>query len=257
MTAGLLIVLLVALLAVGAGALMAARRRPGLRSGRGPERRNGLSGPNGAAIDPFAVSEPWRRFMQHALQAQDRFRVTLDAAGGGPLRDQLQDIGQTLDGGIARAWSTAQQGHRVSQARRRINTEAVNARLTQPPATQPGPGPAGPGPAGADPPDMDPADMDPADMDQTDGTQTDSEDAVGQALRAQLGSADRLDSVISAAEQQLRLLTTQLDEAVARAAELAARAGSGASLGTVAADITRVSDQLEALRLALEETDRL
>ena len=58
------------------------------------------------------------------------------------------------------------------------------------------------------------------------------------------------------AESRLRLLQAQLDEAVARAAELSARAGDIGELTGVESSITEVTDQMEALRLALEETGR-
>ncbi|MFN0029947.1 MAG: hypothetical protein ACKV2O_22565 [Acidimicrobiales bacterium] len=247
MTAVLLILLLLALLLIGVGAVFVARRRPGLRASatphgsHGPDRTDRTDHPE---IDPFAVSEPWRRFLQHALHAQDQFRVTLRATGRGPLRDQLQDIGASLDAGVGLTWSTAQQGHRLSQARRRIDTGRLTASLDQVPAVA----------------ERDTAisvDHDILAPDELAADSSSEQHAIGQSLRAQLDAARRLDEVITSAEQQLRLLTTQLDEAVARAAELAARAGSDAALGNVAADITRVSDQLEALRLALEETDRL
>jgi hypothetical protein len=74
------------------------------------------------------------------------------------------------------------------------------------------------------------------------------------SLRAQLASADRLDRVTAEAESKLRLLQAQLDEAVARAAELSVKAGDVGELAGVGDDIAHVVDEMEALRLALEET---
>lgn len=77
------------------------------------------------------------------------------------------------------------------------------------------------------------------------------------SLEAQLASAERLDAVTREAESKLRLLQAQLDEAVARAAELSVRAGDVGELAGVEHDIAEVTDQLEALRLALEETNQV
>ncbi len=235
---------LLGLVSVGAVAVVAARRRPGLRAAVETDGRDGGSA---IQIDPFGVSEPWRQFVQHALHARDQFRVTLRGARRGPLRAQLEDIGESLDGGMARAWATAQHGHRLSQARGRIDTDRLTADLNQQPAD--GVGGGAPDGRGGQLPGQPTGAM--ANPSATDG------DAIRESLQAQLDSAYRLDQIIANAEQQLRLLTTQLDEAATRAGELAVRAGTGDALEAVAADITRASDQLEALRLAMEETDRL
>jgi hypothetical protein len=188
-------------------------------------RRNG--DPRGAGssrvrgIDPFTVNEPWRRFVQDALKAQTRFGEVVAAARPGPLRDRLAEIGRALDDGVATTWATARQGQVVREARRRIDTNEVNRRL--------------------------------ATFRSDDGP--DAERTV-RSLEAQLDSAARLDAATASAESRLRLLQAQLDEAVARAAELSTRAGDIGELAGVESSITEVTDQMEALRLALEETGR-
>jgi len=188
-------------------------------------RRNG--DPRGAGstrakgIDPFTVNEPWRRFVQDALKAQARFGEVVAAARPGPLRDRLAEIGRALDDGVATTWATARQGQVVREARRRIDTNEVNRRL--------------------------------ATFRSSDGP--DAEPTV-RSLEAQLDSAARLDAATASAESRLRLLQAQLDEAVARAAELSARTGDIGELAGVESSITEVTDQMEALRLALEETGR-
>ena len=143
------------------------------------------------------------------------------AAKAGPLKDRLEEIGRSLDTGVASTWATAKQGQTLREARRRIDTNQVNQRLS------------------------------------TFRTSTDpnAERAV-RSLEAQLASAARLDSVTSAAESKLRLMQAQLQESVARAAELSVRAGDIGDLAGLEDDITQIADQMEALRLALEETNR-
>ena len=76
-----------------------------------------------------------------------------------------------------------------------------------------------------------------------------------QSLEAQLDSARRLDEVTSRAEARLRLLQARMDESVARAAELSAASAADASaLAGLGDDVDNMVDELEALRLALEET---
>ncbi len=185
-------------------------------------------------IDPFAVNEPWRRFVQDALQARAQFVEVVATAKPGPLRDRLSEIGTTLDQGVQRAWSTAQQGQKLREARRRIDTNVIAQRLSQL--------------ADAPPSDAEPGDAALAELAQADQSRLTS------SLQAQLASAQRLDAITDAAQTQLQLLQVQLDEAVARAAELSVRAGDVGELARVQEDITQVAEHLEALRLALEET---
>ena len=49
--------------------------------------------PRGERIDPFTLGEPWRRFVQGAMQAEARFDQAVRSARSGPLRDRLEEIG--------------------------------------------------------------------------------------------------------------------------------------------------------------------
>jgi hypothetical protein len=149
----------------------------------------------------------------------------------GPLRETLTDIGRRLDDGVEQVWATAQQGQTLRQARRRIDVDVVTRRLTDARAiaakTQ------------AD---------DPLSLDDTASRTVES-------LESQLASAKRLDDVTAQAEARLKLLQAQLDEAVARAAELGASSAADASqLAGVGDDVDHVVLEMEALRQALEET---
>jgi hypothetical protein len=212
MVAALLAVLVVLIIGGVAGVVLMRRHA---------DPRRALSGAAARSIDPFAVNEPWRRFVQDALRAQSHFSEAVAGAKAGPLRDRLLEIGRSLDGGVRTTWATAQQGQTLREARRRIDTNQVNRRLQA----------------------------------FRDSDDANSAKAVA-SLEAQLASAERLDRVTSEAESKLRLLQAQLDEAVARAAELSVRAGDIGALVGVEDDITDVTDQMEALRLALEETSR-
>ncbi len=212
MIAALVAVLVV--LVVAGGASVAMMRRHG-------DPRRAITA-SSRSIDPFAVNEPWRRFVQNALRAQSHFGEAVAGAASGPLRDRLSEIGRSLDAGVERAWATAQQGQSLREARRRIDTNQVTQRLTA----------------------------------LRSSTDPNAAKTVA-ALESQLASAQRLDTVTGEAESKLTLLQAQLDEAVARAAELSVRAGDVGELAGVEHDIASVADQMEALRLALEETNQI
>ncbi len=213
MTAALVVILLLLLIGGVVGFVSLRRNRPGGRAASAPGR---------GAIDPFTINEPWRRFVQNALQARSRFDDAVATAKDGPLRVRLKEIGRSLDTGVRSTWDTAQQGQLLRNARRAIDVAQVQRRLEQ--ARQ-----------GTDP----------------------TAEATARSLQAQLETAARLDAVSAEAESKLKLMTAQLDEAVAHAAELSTRAGDATELSGVETDIADVAMQMEALRLALEETNRL
>ena len=74
------------------------------------------------------------------------------------------------------------------------------------------------------------------------------------SLEGQRETAVRLDGVIANARDQLRLLDAGLDEAVARTLELSATQ-TGGDVEGLGQDVDELVTEVEALRLALEETD--
>jgi len=212
-------------------------------------RRTAASTPAGARagrrkdIDPFTLGEPWRFFVRDALQAQARFRDVVGRAPAGPTRDRLHEIGQRLDEGVEQVWATAQRGNTLRQARTRIDVPSLQRRLDDARAAH--------------------------DADATARTTDDEllaadplggDDLAGRtvaSLQGQLDAAGRLDQVTAQAEKRLTLLQAQLDEAVTRAAELSASAGDTAALAGVGTDIAHLVEEMEALRLALDETGGL
>jgi hypothetical protein len=211
----MIVLVLLVVLAVLVGAGVVAVRL--MRANADPRRR--VSAGAGRSIDPFTLGEPWRFFVRDALNARARFEEAVGHARPGPLRERLVEIGKQLDDGVDRTWATARQGQSLREARRRIDTNRVGRRIAQ-----------------------------------LEGTSDPNAEGTLASLRAQLSSAERLDRVTAEAESRLRLLQAQLDEAVARAAELSVKAGDVGELAGVGDDIAHVVEQMEALRLALEET---
>jgi len=180
----------------------------------------GLKRPARPRIDPFTLGEPWKRLVQDALQAQNRFADIVRAARAGPTRERLDDIGGRIAEGVEDAWAIGQAGGLLTDARRRIDVTQLQRRIAE------------------------------ARGDDGDGGET------AAALQAQLDSASRLDATIADARDRLRLTTARLDEAVVRAAEVAARAGDPAGLEALGSDVELLVQDLEALRQGLDEVDR-
>jgi hypothetical protein len=184
--------------------------------------------PRRERIDPFTVQDPWRRFVQEALQARNRFAAAVERAPAGPLRDRLAEIGARIDTGVDETWLIAKRGQTLVTARRGVDLARVDRQLDQIRHTAPGEAEA--------------------DLDETDAP-------VVASLEAQRGAATRLDAVIDRTQSELRVLDARLDEAVVRALELTARAGADAAVAGLGTDVDALVTEMEALRLALDETD--
>ncbi|HEX6424170.1 MAG TPA: hypothetical protein VFZ79_11865 [Acidimicrobiales bacterium] len=233
--------------AVGAGAVIAGGLPvwAGIVVGAGLWGVNALRllprGPRRERIDPFALHDPWRRFVQDALQARSRFAEAVHRAPHGPLRDRLGEIAARMQTGVDECWLVAKQGQALVRARRGIDLADVDrqlARLRPEGGTGAG-GETGDGAGGAAP-------------GEAPGPPS---TAVVRSLEAQRATAERLDAVIARAESELRLLDARLDEAVARTLELTAHAATSAgSLSGLGTDVDHLVSEMESLRQALDET---
>ncbi|HYZ97659.1 MAG TPA: hypothetical protein VE575_02840, partial [Acidimicrobiales bacterium] len=66
----------------------------------------------------------------------------------------------------------------------------------------------------------------------------------------------RLDGVIDRAASELRMLDARLEEAVVRTLELSAHASADTLVEGLGSDVDALVTEMEALRQALEETNR-
>jgi hypothetical protein len=173
-------------------------------------------------IDPFTLQDPWRRFVQEALQARARFGEAVSRAPDGPLRDHLREIAQRMDTGVTESWLIAKRGQALVEARRGIDVPALERRLA---------------------------------ASRAEGGEQDAARAPEvEALQAQQASARRLDEVIDKTRTELQVLDARLDEAVARTLELSAQASADAGVTRLDSDVDALVTEMEALRQALEET---
>ncbi|HET9666903.1 MAG TPA: hypothetical protein VFP09_09115, partial [Desertimonas sp.] len=78
-------------------------------------------GQRSSTIDAFALSEPWRRFVQRAQRSRAALRDTVRAARDGPLKDRLSGVADRLDLAIEESWEIAKQGDNIDAAIKRID----------------------------------------------------------------------------------------------------------------------------------------
>jgi hypothetical protein len=178
----------------------------------------------GERIDPFTLSEPWRHYVQDAIQAHARFKDAVRSARSGPTRDRLAEIDARVSTGVEEVWRIARRGHDLVDARRRLDPDDIRREIA---ATE-------------------------ANVEQGWGT-GDTAERTMEALRAQLSTVERLERVIADADSRLRLLNARLDEAAARTIELSVQAVGASDLGVLGSDVDSMVDEMEALRQAIEE----
>jgi hypothetical protein len=175
-------------------------------------------------IDPFTLQEPWRRAVQDAVSARAQFHEAVGRTRSGPLQETLRSIAGQMDTLVDQSWLAAKRGDSLEKTRRRIDTAGIDADLAEARHA-----------LGTAPDDT-------------------SRARTVESLEVQRATADRMDRVIDQARSQLRLLDARMGEAVVRALELSAQADAGASVSSLSTDVDSMVSDMEALRLALEET---
>lgn len=178
--------------------------------------------PKGAAaeqIDPFAVGEPWRQHVQGAIKARRRFDEALRSASG-PQRQRLAEIGDRIRTGVDECWRIARRGDEIDAAVSRLKLPSAKSDLQL---------------LSSRPPD-------------------EATEATLASLRSQIESGERLKAQSAEVAQRLRLMEVRLSELAARASEVAIGASDQ---DTYRSDVDDLISQLEGMRLALDETDRL
>jgi len=178
-------------------------------------------GPARQHVDPFALSEPWRQFVQSAQRSRKALADTLDGISPGPLRERLTGIAERLERAVEESWTIAKRGDEIDAAVNRIDPVRLRANLQ---ALQ------GQSAAG-----------------------NESLDAATASVASQLESADRLKALSADTANRLRLSQARLDELVARAAEVSVGAKD---TDTYEHDVDELVIELEAVRQAVAETDQ-
>ncbi|MEZ5217102.1 MAG: hypothetical protein R2715_11095 [Ilumatobacteraceae bacterium] len=175
-----------------------------------------------AAIDAYALSEPWKQYMLGAEKTKRRFDEIVKTTKNGPIKDRLLTMAERLDAGLLDCWRIASRGDEIDEALQRLDTEqAMVERAT---------------------------------LRQSIGGRapTEAEASTLRSLDSQLATADRMQGISADAQARLRLLDARLDELVAKAVEVSVGAGDSSWLSQ---EVDGVVEELEALRLALEDTN--
>lgn len=85
--------------------------------------------PRQVVIDPFTLSEPWRRHVAAAQSTQRRYREIARATPDGPLRDRLHDIDLQVDIAVVECFEIARRGDDLDEALARLDSGALHRRL--------------------------------------------------------------------------------------------------------------------------------
>lgn len=173
-------------------------------------------------IDPHRLRAPWRDYVLETQIAKARYDKVLQGARSGPLKDRLAQIGDRIEDGVRESWRIAQRGQALQDGLHHLNTSQAERQL---------------------------------EMARAEAQRNPSESNLKrvEALESQVATARRLEGVTQDAADRLRLLDARLDEAVARAVELSLSGDSG-QLHGLGSDVDNLVGEMEALRVALEET---
>ncbi len=182
--------------------------------------------PTRVAINPALVQEPWRSLVRQAQRAESRFDQVLATTAPGPLKARLVEVDTRVAVGVDECWRIAQRGNELSAAVADLGVDGLQRQLAQ------------------------------AKADAARSPERAELAATAEAVGEQLASAERLAGVAQDAEDRLRRLAAQLNEAVARAVELSLQSPDLGTLQPLGTDVDSLVGELESLRVALEETGR-
>jgi transketolase len=108
------VIVALVVVAIGAVAWFLRHRSPGSAS---------------VAIDPFVLSEPWRRHVSAAQSAQRRYAEIVSAMPSGPLQANMASITRQVQRGVEECWLIANRGDELDAASNRLDTASLQARL--------------------------------------------------------------------------------------------------------------------------------
>ena len=171
-----------------------------------------------AVVQPGAVPERYRGVVSDALRARSQFATLVAGARPGPLHDRLTGLAADVDAGVMAVWHVVQHAVQIEGVVSTLDAERATDELKR-------------------------ARRDGADQ------------ATVDALTERFAANQRLLNALDETRHRLPLLETRLGTAVARAAELVLTSSlaSAPGLDQIHDDLTRLTQDLEALRLASQE----
>jgi hypothetical protein len=184
-----------------------------------------------STINPGKLPDPWRTFVLEAAQAAKRFDDIVRTLPAGPLRTELAEVGGRVSEGVRDCWEIANRGVALDHARKQLALGQVAAELDRLRSERA--------------------------LRADQGMDVASIDMAINAVQRQLAAGQRIETAAFEARDRLRVLNAQLDEAVAAVVEMSLRPSADRSAGAIRGQVDGIVDELEALRLALDETDTL
>lgn len=94
-------------------------------------RHRRAAAPAPKAIDPFTLSEPWRRHVSAAQSAQRRYNELVKGTPPGPLRDRLQSIGREVQHAVEECYAVARRGDELDDSLKRIDVASLDRQLAR------------------------------------------------------------------------------------------------------------------------------
>jgi len=184
-----------------------------------------------STINPGRLPDPWRTFVFEAAQAAKRFNDLTRTLPAGPLRTELTEVGQRVNEAVRECWEIANRGVRLDQARKQLGLSQAATELDRLHGDR--------------------------GLRAQQGMDLASIDRAITAVQRQLAAGQRIETAAFEARDRLRVLNAQLDESVAAVVEMTLRPNAAGTAGAVRGQVNGIVDELEALRLALDETDSL
>jgi hypothetical protein len=184
-----------------------------------------------STIRPGKLPDPWRTFVLEAAQAAKRFDDLVRTLPVGPLRSELTDVGHRVADAVRECWEIATRGVALDLARRQLGLSQATNELDRLRGER--------------------------QLREQQGIDVASIDRAISAVQRQLAAGQRIEAAAFEARDRLRVLNAQLDESVAAVVEMSLRPTADRSAGAIRGQVDGIVDELEALRLALDETDSL
>ncbi len=169
--------------------------------------------------------------MLEAAQAAKRFDEQVRTLPAGPLRAELTEVGQRVAEAVRECWDIANRGVALDRARSNLGLSSATNELDRLRGERT--------------------------LRAQQGMDLSSIDRAFAAVQRQLAAGQRVEAAAFEARDRLRVLNAQLDEAVAAVVEMSLRPTADRSAGALRGQVDGIVDELEALRLALDETDSL
>jgi hypothetical protein len=181
-------------------------------------------------VDPFTLSEPWRRYVQSALDSQRRFDAAVANTSEGPVKENLTGLRDAVEDAVQECWKTSKRGAQLVKAYEQLDPQTAAQELQEAQLRV---------------------------QTNRDPSRNAALEKTVASLQTQMEASERLRAGAIDAQDRLRALDAQMDEIIARTVELSATADDVGAVDELGADLDRVRLEMEAVRQGLEEAGKI